>query len=68
MRNWAPWKIILLGFIMVTLGLVFPLLMVLQVVKSSFFLNFLSVLLSVGGVLVGFIGMSFFVKVQRKKD
>ena len=68
MRNWAPWKIVLLGFFMVTLGLVFPLLMVLQVLESTFFLNFLSVLLSVGGVLVGFIGMSFFVQTHRKKD
>jgi len=68
MRNWTPWKIILLGFIMVTLGLVFPLLMVLQVVKSTFFLNFFSFLVSVGGVLVGFIGMSFVVKVHRNKE
>ena len=68
MRNWTPWKVVLFGFILVTLGLVFPLLMVLQVVKSTLFLNFISFLFSVGGVLVGFIGMSFVVKVHRNKD
>ena len=68
MRRWSPWKTILLGFIFVTLGVIFPLLMVLQVLESTLFLNFLSFLLSVAGVIIGFIGMAIIVKLKRKKD
>jgi len=68
MRHWSPWKTIILGFIFVTLGAIFPLLMVLQVLESTLFLNFLSFLLSVAGVIIGFIGMTFIVKLHRNKD
>ena len=51
-----------------TLGVIFPLLMVLQVLESTLFLNFLSFLLSVAGVIIGFIGMAFIVKLHRNKD
>lgn len=68
MRQWSPWKIILLGFILVMLGVLFPLLMVLQVLESTLFLNFFSFLSSVAGIIVGFIGMTFIVKLDRNKD
>ncbi len=68
MHHWGPWKTVLLGFIFVTLGVIFPLLMVLQVLESTLFLNFLSFLLSVAGVIIGFIGMAFIVKLHRNKD
>jgi len=68
MRHWSPWKTIILGFIFVTLGVVFPLLMILQILESTLFLNFLSFLLSVAGVIIGFIGMAFIVKLHRNKE
>jgi len=68
MHHWGPWETVLLGFIFVTLGVIFPLLMVLQVLESTLFLNFLSFLLSVAGVIIGFIGMAFIVKLHRNKD
>jgi len=66
--HWPPWKIIVLGLVMSILGMVFPFLMVLQVIKSTIFLNFLSYGLSVGGLIIGFAGMTLIIKLNRKKE
>jgi hypothetical protein len=63
--SWSPWKLILLGFVMNLVAMILPALMVLQVIKSTFFLNFLAFLLSIAGMLIGFIGMTFIVKLRR---
>jgi len=65
MRNWSPWKTIFLGFMLSLLGVILPLLMVLRLVTSTFFLNFLAVAFSVSGIIMGFIGMTIMVKIHR---
>ena len=65
--TWTPWKFILLGFVMALSAVIIPMLMILQFIPSTFFLNFLSYVLSVTGLVLGFYGMSMLVKIRRKK-
>lgn len=68
MLSWRPWKIIGLGFTLVLLGVLIPLLIVIRVIQSTLFLNFLAYTLSTAGMIIGFIGMTFLVKVRRDKS
>ena len=49
-------------------SVILPLLMVLQILRSTFFLNFLSYGLSVAGMLIGFIGIVTMVKIRRTEQ
>lgn len=49
-------------------SVILPFLMVMQILRSTFFLNFLAYGLSVAGLLIGFIGMVSFVKVKRTEQ
>lgn len=51
-----PKTLILVGFVLVVVGFVLPFLMVMQVVESTFFLNFISYAASVVGMVLGMIG------------
>jgi hypothetical protein len=62
-----PWQLILLGFILSMMGVIFPFLMVIQVLPSTFFLNFFSYTGSMTGLFLGIIGASRYVKENRKK-
>ena len=66
--KWQPWKMILLGGVMMLVSMMLPWLMVLQIVRSTFFLNFLAYGLSVAGLLIGFIGMVSVVKIRRTQQ
>lgn len=66
--KWPPWKIILLAGVMLLVSVILPLLMVLQVLRSTFFLNFLAYALSVAGILIGFIGILTVVRINRTED
>lgn len=59
---------ILVGGGMMLLSIVLPFLMVMQMLRSTFFLNFLAYGLSVAGILIGFVGMVNMVKIRRTKD
>lgn len=67
MLSWSPWKIILLGFVLVLVSVILPLLMVIQIIPSTIFLNFLTYTLSVAGMIIGFVGMTFIVRLRREK-
>jgi uncharacterized membrane protein len=60
-------KIILLGFILVLLGVLGPLLMVLHVVESTFLFNFLSFGASVVGLVLGIVGAAWYAIAHRRK-
>ncbi len=65
-RSWAPWQIILLGFVLITLGMVIPFLIILKIIESTLFLNFLAFTASMAGMMIGFIGMVLIIKTKQK--
>jgi membrane protein implicated in regulation of membrane protease activity len=68
MLKLQPWKMIVLGGAMMLVSMVLPWLMVMQILRSTFFLNFLAYGLSVAGMLIGFIGMVSIVKIRRTQQ
>ena len=62
-----PWQLILLGFILSIMGVFLPLLMVIQILPSTFFLNFFSYAASLTGLFLGLIGAASYVRENRKK-
>ena len=65
MRGLQPWQLIVIGFALVLLGFVLPFLMVLRVLESSLFLNFLSYGASAGGLFLGLIGAAMYFRIHR---
>jgi hypothetical protein len=60
---------ILIGFILVLLGFLLPLLMVIKVLESTFFLNFFSFIASIFGLFMGLMGTAQIVtEFRRKRD
>ncbi len=62
----TPWKIILLAFFLLLLGVILPFLMVMRIIESTFFLNFFSYTSSLIGLLLGLIGVVQIVRVNKK--
>ena len=62
-----PLRLILIGFVLVTAGMVFPFLMVMQILESTFFLNFFSFGASVSGLFLGILGGAMYVRLNQKK-
>lgn len=62
-----PLVMILVGFLLVTAGMVLPFLMFLQIIPSTFFMNFFSYAASVSGLFLGLIGGALYVRIHRKK-
>jgi len=61
----SPRFLLSLGLFLMLLGIALPFLMVIQVLESTFFLNFLSWGASVSGLSFGTIGFAIY---SRKKD
>lgn len=55
-----PIRVIVIGICLMVLGVIAPLLMVMHIVESTFFLNFLSYGASIGGLILGMIGLAFY--------
>jgi vacuolar-type H+-ATPase subunit I/STV1 len=53
-----PKLTVFVGFIMMLLGVIFPFLMVVKMIESTFFLNFFSYGLSILGMIFGIIGIA----------
>ncbi|HNT73711.1 MAG TPA: hypothetical protein PKH77_01690 [Anaerolineae bacterium] len=66
MNTMQPWKLLLAGFLLLLLGLLLPLLMVLRVLTSTFFLNFLAYAASFSGMILGMIGAVLYGRIHRK--
>ena len=62
-----PWKIIVIGFLLVLLGFLIPLLMVINVIEANLFLSFLSHGASVAGLFLGLIGAASYVRLGKRK-
>ena len=67
MRNWKPSYFILAGFVLVLFGFALPFLMVLQVIQSTFFLDFLAYAASFSGLLLGIIGSAVYTATRRRR-
>jgi hypothetical protein len=65
-RKMSPWSLILLGFLLSASGVVFPFLMVIQVIPSTFFLNFFSFGASFIGMILGVVGISYYLRDHRR--
>jgi positive regulator of sigma E activity len=63
-----PLRLILIGFVLLLLGAGFPFLMVMQLIESTFWLNFLSFAASVAGLFLGFIGATLYMRAQKDRD
>ena len=61
-----PIQLILIGFVLVLLGWVLPLLMVLRVVPSTFALNFLSYAAGLSGLFLGIIDAASYIRLNKK--
>jgi hypothetical protein len=68
MRFLSPGRMIAIGFLMVVLGFILPMLMVLQMLEASFLLIFIAYAVSGGGLLLGFAGAAFVVMGSRHKN
>jgi hypothetical protein len=57
---------IILGTILMVLGVILPLLMVVKVLTSTYFLNFFSYGASLSGMFLGAIGFAYYFKGKNK--
>jgi hypothetical protein len=60
-----PLGMIGIGFILVLVGVLLPFLMVLQILQSTFLLNFLAYGSSIAGLFLGFLGASAYIRNRR---
>jgi hypothetical protein len=61
----SPRFLLILGVCMMLLGIVLPFLIVIQILESTFFLNFFSWGVSVAGLAFGTIGFALYSKDKR---
>ena len=65
MRPLGPLGMIAIGFVLVLLGVLLPLLMVLRIVPPGFALSFIAYAASFAGVLLGVIGSALYARLKR---
>ncbi|HSG44377.1 MAG TPA: hypothetical protein VLA72_14605 [Anaerolineales bacterium] len=61
----SPRFLLTLGLILLLAGWITPLLIIMRVIPSTFFLNFLSWGMSVAGLFLGFVSGAMWVKMNR---
>jgi hypothetical protein len=61
-----PATMILVGFGLSLLGVALPLMMLIHVLPSTFFLNFLSFMASMTGLILGISGAAQYVRAHKK--
>ena len=65
MRHLTPTRLILIAILLLVIGVVLPFLMVMEVIESTLFLNLISFLVSLVGVIMGVIGSAYYVRLKR---
>jgi len=65
--RYNPVHLIIVGGILLLIGVVFPFLMVLQVLRSTIFLNFFSYIASIIGMFLGMFGVFTYIKINRDR-
>jgi hypothetical protein len=64
--NFSPVWILIVGFLLVVVGVLIPWLIVLGIIQSTFFLNFLAFGCTFVGVMLGIIGSAYLVRGPRR--
>lgn len=67
LRGVNPVTMMIVGFVLMLIGVILPLLMVVKVLESTFFLNFFSYTSSLLGMVLGIIGTVFYAAGRRKQ-
>jgi len=62
----TPGKLILIAIGLLCLGVALPFLMVIDVIPSTFFMNFFSYTASTLGLILGLIGLAYYTRDNRK--
>lgn len=62
----SPRFLLTLGLSLLLIGWVIPLLIIMHVISSTFFLNFLAWSASVAGLFLGFLGGAMWVKANKE--
>ncbi|MBM4430043.1 MAG: hypothetical protein FJ026_06795 [Chloroflexi bacterium] len=65
MRSLSPLGIVALSLILMLLGIALPLLMVLRVIPTGFLLSFFAYAASSGGLMLGIVGLAWYVRSSR---
>jgi hypothetical protein len=60
-----PLKLVAIGFGLLIVGVILPFLMVVGLIESTLFLNFLTVACSIAGLTVGFVGITQYFRSRR---
>ena len=60
------WGLIAIGFLLSLTGVILPLLIVIHILPSTFFLNFFAFGASMLGLFLGLVGASYYVRRNRK--
>ena len=61
-----PWKLLVVGFVLLLLGVLLPLLMVLRLLPSTFFLNFFAYAVSFSGMILGMVGAVLYSRIHKR--
>ena len=63
----TPVRLIIFAFLLMLVGIILPFLMVIKVIEPTFFLSFLSYGSSLAGMVLGIVGVAFYVSFIRRK-
>ncbi len=63
-----PKVTIVIAIVMLCIGIAMPFAMMLQVLPSTLFLNFIAYVMSIGGLVLGFVGVSAYWYVNDEDD
>lgn len=66
-KKFTPKLMIWLGTALMIMGIIFPFLMVIKLVESTFFLNFFSYGASLGGMMMATIGIAY-ISITRRRE
>ncbi len=61
-------KMIIIGLVLLLCGAILPFLMVMEIIGSTFPLNFLAAASQISGLMVGFIGIAMYTARRRRRD
>jgi hypothetical protein len=65
MKTVSPKTTLVIGIFLMLAGAILPFLMVIHILESTFFLNFVSFGAQVAGLFLGFIGSVMYIRMKR---